>query len=840
MRRRDFLRGALATGVVGAAAGQTSNAHAASAGTALQSDAAIIPVRLRCESFRNPLGLDVAQPRMAWQLQPVDQDARGLRQLAYQVRVASAPELLVGRPDLWDSGFVETSEQLQVEYAGADLASRARCFWQVRVWDAEGESSAWSRPSHWEMGLLEPSDWEGSWIGDGSKEPGSTEGHYEEDPAPLLRREFELGGPVAHARLYAAGLGYYELRLNGEKISDHVLDPAWTSFDKRVPYTSHDVTAMLQSGDNVMGAMLGNGWYNPLPMQMWGRINIREHMITGRPRLIAQLEVTYEDGSRQTVGTDEEWTHHPGPIRRNSVYLGEEYDARDAQPGWDASGFDASAWSAAVAVADASDALGPLRAQDVPPIRITDRIEPVSVNEISSGIFIFDMGQNFAGWARLRVEGPPGVRVRMRFGELLYADGRLNPMTAVAGQIKRRSADGISVGGPGAPEVAEQLDTYTLSGNGIEIYTPRFTFHGFRYVEVSGFPGRPGTDALEGLRLNTDVESVGEFSCADETLNEIQSMVQWTLLSNLFSVQSDCPAREKFQYGGDIVATSEMATLNYDFSNFYAKATRDHGEAAREGGWLTETAPFVGISAENYAPDAAPIGWGLAHPLLAVQLHRYYGDRRIVEEQYDTAKRWVDNYAEHADGHIIDRCISDHESLDPRPDGHRPLPPGCAVDREDGGDSRSRRRPDSIHRARDGDRRGVRRSLLGSGNRRIRSRHPGVPGHRAHHGTRTRRRTPGSRRPHGRTGSGRAWWPHRGRHLRNEVSPRGTDTRRPRRRRLRDGADPRVPWMGLHARPGRHHPVGALGVQRQHLLAQPPDVRLGERVILQGHRRPST
>ncbi|HJO03110.1 MAG TPA: family 78 glycoside hydrolase catalytic domain [Acidobacteriota bacterium] len=673
IRRRDFLRGSLAAGATGAAVTLGADPVAGDSAASMPPDHAalqattgnIVPVDLRCEYIQEPLGIDTRRPRLGWRLSAATTEARGLSQGAYQVLVATGMgSLRAGAADLWDSGRVESSEQLHVEYAGAPLASGLRCFWKIRVWDGGGLPSGWSTPSSWEMGLLAPSDWQGDWIGDGEPAPATRAAHYEDHPAPLLRRAFEVSKPVARARLYAAGLGYYELRLNGAKVSDHVLDPAWTSFDKRVPYTSHDVTALLQHGPNVLGAMLGNGWYNPLPLQMWGRINIRDHMLVGRPRLIAQLVIEHEDGTTQSVVTDDRWRVHPGPVIRNSVYLGEAFDARRQLPGWDRPGFEPVGWRP---VTVQSGELGPLEAQSIAPIRITETLHPVSVTEIEPGVFIFDMGQNFAGWARLRVEGRRGTTVTMRVGELLHADGTLNPMTAVAGQIKGKNADGTPRGGAGAPLVAEHYNTYTLAGDGAEVYTPRFTFHGFRYVEVSGFPGTPGADAIEGLRLNTDVESTGSFACSDDTLNRIQEMVRWTLLSNLFSVQSDCPSREKFQYGGDIVATSEMAMLNYDFASFYAKTVRDHADAARGDGWITETAPFVGVAAENYAADAGPIGWGLAHPLLVAQLYQYYGDRRLVDEQYEVARRWVDLYEEHAVGHIIDRGLSDHESLDPKP-----------------------------------------------------------------------------------------------------------------------------------------------------------------------------
>jgi len=665
-----------------------------SSGTAQRgsSEAAITPVALRCDYLSTPLGIDAHQPRLSWRLESSFADARGQRQSAYQVLVASdEANLAADRGDLWDSGKVESAEQLHIPYQGRPLASAERCHWKVRAWDGEDRPMPFSQPTWWEMGLLRPDDWAGQWIDDGEPLPERDEDFYADDPAPLFRKAFVARAGVRRARLYAAGLGYYELRLNGEKISGHLLDPAWTSYGHRVLYTTHDLTALLRDGPNALAAMLGNGWYNPLPLRMWGRINLRDHLVLGRPRLIAQLNIEYEDGTEQSIATDEGWRVTGGPIVRNSVYLGEVYDARREQSGWDLPDFDDRGWAnASPVVASSVDAvpavgdrdsvvgaqedqtepvsrLGPLRSQTMPPIRATATLRPVAVTEVEPGVFIFDMGQNFAGWARLRVEGPRGTTVTMRMGELLYPDGTLNVMTAVAGQIKGANRDGTPRGGPGAPDVAYQSNEYTLRGEGLEIYTPRFTFHGFRYVEVTGFPGIPTLEAIEGLRLNTAVEPAGSFTCSNDLINRIQKMVRWTLLSNLFSVQSDCPAREKFQYGGDIVATSEMAIFNYDMASFYAKAVRDHEDAARGPGWITETAPYVGISAASYDEEAGPIGWGLAHPLLVAQLYQYYGDERLVQQQYGTAARWVELLSDNADGYIVDRCISDHESLDPKP-----------------------------------------------------------------------------------------------------------------------------------------------------------------------------
>jgi len=619
------------------------------------------PVGLRCESLLNPLGIDSRTPRLSWMLETTRAKERGQRQTAYQVLVSGDRETLrAGRGDLWDSGKVASAAALHVPYEGRPLASATRAYWAVRVWDREGRPSAYTAPAWWEMGLLEAKDWRARWIQDSKPGPATEERLFDEHPAPLLRKEFTVTKPVARARAYVTGLGYYELRLNGEKAGDRVLDPGWTDYSRRVLYSTYDVTRMLRPGRNTLGALLGNGFYNPLPLRMWGHLNLRQHLPIGDPRLILQLEITYADGSRETVVTDESWKAADGPILKNSVYLGELYDARRELPGWDRPGFDDAAWRPVV---PAKTLVGPLRAQTVPPIRVTRTLQPLTVSEPKPGVFLFDMGQNFAGWVRLKVRGEAGRKVTLRYGELLYPDGTLNPMTSVTGQIK----SGRVPAGSNAPPIAWQTDAYVLKGEGTEVYTPRFTFHGFRYVEVTGFPGAPALDALEGLRLNSDVESAGFFACSNPLFNRVQEVVRWTQLSNIFSVQSDCPHREKFGYGGDIVATSDMAMLNFDMERFYGKVVEDFADAVRPNGGLTETAPFVGIADEGLGEGAGPVGWGTAHPLLAAQLYQYYGDQRLLQDQYDTARRWVELLRTRAVDHILTNGISDHESLAPKP-----------------------------------------------------------------------------------------------------------------------------------------------------------------------------
>ncbi len=607
-----------------------------------------------CENRINPLGIDDLTPRLSWKFESTQ---RGKMQSAYQIIVADSEERLSGNfGNLWNSEKTISNQSIQIKYGGKPLSGEMRCFWKVRVWDENGYISDWSEPSSWEMGLLTPNDWKAEWINGGKSEPQKTEEFYADDPAPLFRHEFNVDKNIARARLYISGLGYYEAYMNGERIGDQVLDPGWTNYSKRVLYSSYDASDVIKSGGNCIGVILGNGWYNPLPMTMFGRYNLRESLTTGSPRFIAQLIMEFSDGTTQTVVSNEEWKTHEGPILRNNIYLGEIYDARKEISDWDIFGFDDNEWNNAKIT---TEKIGKLKAQNQPPIKITRMLNPVKLTEPKPGVYIFDMGQNFAGWVKLKVEAPAGTRIKLRYGELLNEDGTLNVMTSVAGQIKGKNKDGTLRGGPHSPDTAWQSDTYITRGDGIEYYTPRFTFHAFRYVEVTGYPGKPAKEAIEGLRLNSNLNTSGSFECSNKLFNDIQRITEWTFLSNVFSVQSDCPHRERFGYGGDIAATTDAFIYNFDMSNFYSKVVRDYEEAAHPNGRLTDTAPFVGI-------DYCGIGWAMAHPLLLLELYQYYGNRSLIDEQYETARKWFELVVSENDL-IITHGLSDHENLSPKP-----------------------------------------------------------------------------------------------------------------------------------------------------------------------------
>ncbi len=612
---------------------------------------------LRCEYRKEPLGIDSVHPRFSWIIQSAV-NAKDQYQTAYRIIVASSSSILAkNRGDLWDSGVVRSSKQNNIAYSGSALKSGQQCYWKVCIWPDEGDAE-WSKPAMFEIGLLHPSDWVGKWISNGKKLPETDADFYKDDPAPMFRKKFALPKPIKKARLYITGLGYYEASINGSRIGDHVLDPGWTRFEKRTLYCTYDVTNNLQKGENCIGAILGNGWYNPSPLRLFGTFNLRDYLAVGRPRMIAQLHIEYKDGTTDIIGSDETWKVSEGPLLRNSIYLGEVYDARKEQTGWDKPGFDDKKWRNATL---AQDNTGPLVVQSQPPIRVRSQWNAIKQTEPIPKVYIYDLGVNFAGWVSLSLNLTKGTVVKLRYGELVNADGTLNPMTSVAGQIKGlRQGTSESIGGPGAPSIAWQSDTYIAKGEQNETYTPRFTFHGCRYIEITGLVAPLPLKSVTAIALSSDVEEAGTFECSNPLLNNIQEVCRRTFLSNIFSVQSDCPHRERLGYGGDIVATSEALMSNFDMAGFYAKTVRDWSDSALPGGMFTDTAPYMGI-------QYCGVVWAMAHPLLIDQLYRYYGDRAIGDDEYEAAKRWMSLVEKQYPDRIVTEGLSDHEGLAPAP-----------------------------------------------------------------------------------------------------------------------------------------------------------------------------
>jgi alpha-L-rhamnosidase len=558
------------------------------------------PYALRTEYLVNPLGIDVKQPRFSWVL---GLSGRGERQTDYQLLVASSlAKLNKDQGDQWDSGKVASEEISQIVYAGRPLASNHTYYWKVRSWDAAGSVSPYSQPATFGMGLLSRQDWKAQWIGGGN----------------VLRKEIRLPGPVVRARAYISALGYYELRINGHKVGSNVLDPAYTLYPKRVLYSTYDVTHLLKAGSNAIGAMLGGGWATlSLPHGFKGYYPA--------PALLLQIDVELQGSQRVTlVISDGTWKAAEGPILRDSVYNGEVYDARRETPGWDRPGFDDSNWTAAQVETGTQ---GEISAEMMPPIKVGGEKMAQSFSNPRPGVYVYDMGQNLSGWVRLRVEGPAGTRVQMRYSELVYKDGMIN----------RANIRG-----------AKSRDVYILRGGGVEQYEPRFTYHGFRYVELTGYPGTPNLGTLRAEVVHTAVRPVGGFAASNQILNQIQRLIYWSQLTNLFSIPTDCDQRDERQgWMGDAQVTAEEAIMNFDMAAFYTNFIRDIRDEQHPDGTITDTVPH------RYGSRPADPAWGTAYPQICWYMWKYYGDRRILEENYEGVKKYVEFLRSRAPGNIL-------------------------------------------------------------------------------------------------------------------------------------------------------------------------------------------
>jgi len=646
---------------------------------------------LRCEYLTNPLGIDAGSPRLSWIL---DSSQRAEKQTAYRILVSSSPVLLkAGTGDLWDSGKVASDESTQIEYAGKPLVSRARCFWKVMSWDREGRAGAWSDVASWEMGLLEPADWTAKWIApvapDTSSVPltvrhaiygaiaegktadvtavlaGHVQGNrlkitvnnnslgvdpadhqpkqlriqyeyggqsFEKEvnenqvlelpappPLPYLRKAFVLKSPVRSARLYVTALGLYEVRLNGQRVGDHILAPDWTDYRKRVRYQVYDVTSLLQGGENALGALLGNGWF-------CGHIGNGGYEYFGKnPAFLAQLEVTGADGRVVKIVTDESWKSHDSPILASDFMLGEDYDARLEIKGWDEPGLNESQWRP-VGVPSETDRL--LESQVMEPVREICELKPKTITEPQPGRWVYDLGQNMVGVVRLKISAPAGAKITLRHAEMLNPDGT----------IYTKNLRG-----------ATSVDEYVCKGKGTEVWQPRFTFHGFRYVEISGLAGKPKASAVTGIVIGSANPRTGSFACSDPRLNQLQSNIQWGQRGNYISIPTDCPQRdERLGWMGDAEVFVRTATYNADVAAFFTKWLVDVDDGQ------TASGSFSDVSPNTMGANGVP-AWGDAGVICPWTIYEVYGDKRILERHLPAMTRWVNYLERHSDNLIRDR-----------------------------------------------------------------------------------------------------------------------------------------------------------------------------------------
>ena len=495
---------------------------------------------------------------------------------------------------------------------------------------------------------VDPAEWiTGSYVVPGEDDYAA---HFADAPAPVLKREFTLvAKPVKRATWRIAAPGMYDASVNGKRVNAVAL-PVWTAFDRRVLEDEYDVAALVKGGANTLTLELGNGWWNPLPMKMWGRYNLRKTLPHGTPAAKATLEVEYADGTSEHIVTDGAWLAAEGPVLRNNLYLGEKRDARRTVSEWKAARIAKDPPKGAV-----------LPRGETPPVTVYDRWKAKSVSALPGGRWLVDMGVNFAGTIRATLKGThDGDVVTFRYGELKYPDGTVNVMTAVCGQQKRSAAN--------PPGLAEQKDTVICPAAESFVYEPRFTFHGFRYVEVAGLREAPSPEDFEALAWSADVKDSASFECSDPKINRLRDICRRTFRSNLQGVQSDCPARERFGYGGDLAASAESFILNYDMAAFYRKVVRDRCDMEALHGVFTSTSPVVfpesGMQGVKEGKGDLRFGWAVDAPIVVDLLLRYYGDMETVREAYPFLRRFLVNCAEAFDVNHVPPCIGDHEALE--------------------------------------------------------------------------------------------------------------------------------------------------------------------------------
>lgn len=562
----------------------------------------------RCEMLINPLGIEIIEPRLSWEI--ISRE-KGVFQTGYHILVASSIEKLNNdEGDLWNSGLVESNQSTYVGYAGAQLSNRNECYWKVKVNTNKGESS-WSKPSFWTVGLLDNRDWSADWIGvDRLFDGEMLDTTYTRLAARYLRKEFTVDKKVKKATLYISGLGLYEAYINDNKVGTQVLSPTPTDYKKRVKYNTFDVTNLMKQGENAIGVILGNGRYFTMRYQN-STIPAIEHF--GFPKMLSQLEIEYNNGEIEHIVSDDSWKlTSNGPIRANNEFDGEEYDARMEMPGWTAAGFDDTNW---IGVEKVSPPEGILEAQLNPNIQIMETLKPVSLSEYAPGTYILDMGQNMVGWLSLKVKGKEGDRVALRFAEHLDNNGSLY-MDNIRG--------------------AKVTDTYTLKGTGEECWEPSFTYHGFRYVEIKGYPGIPTISDFEGKIIYDKMSVSGTIETSDSTLNQIYKNAYWGIRGNYRGMPTDCPQRdERMGWLGDRAVGSHGESFIFDNNSLYAKWLDDIEDAQLENGSIPDVAPaYWKFYSDNMT-------WPGAYVIVANMLYEQYGNIEPIRKHYASMKKWL-------------------------------------------------------------------------------------------------------------------------------------------------------------------------------------------------------
>lgn len=598
--------------------------------------------RLRCEYAVNPLGIDVKQPRLCWEQQS---ERRGARQTAWQVLVASSPELLTPeRADLWNSGKQSSDRSLHLPYEGKTLASSQQVFWKVRVWDGTDQPSRWSEVARWTMGVLEETDWQAEWI----VAPWQTE-------ALLLRKEFNVGSDLKRAVVHVCGLGHFEMTLNGQKSGDALLSPGWSKYNRTCLYETHDITALLREKENTIGLALGDGMYHTERRNRFSKFQ----GTFGPQRAFAQIELFYTDGTRQTVVTDNTWRVTPGPVTYTDVFGGEDYDARREQAGWDEPDFDDADWSQAVTLVRPK---GKLRGHgsSAPPIAAIETMQPASIEVLGDTQSVVDFGQNTSFMPRITVTGEPGSTIRLTHAEVLHEDGTINRDTC---------------GGNRGPAYWQ----YTKATAEPETWFPQFFYAGCRYLQVDKIPAQPDSKLAElsdiqGVVVHSTARPIGKFACGNELLNRIRTLVRWAQRSNMVSVLTDCPHREKLGWLEQYHLNGPGVRYEFDAARIFIKSMRDMADSQLESGLVPNIAPEY---VEFPGTFRAAAEWGSAVILVPWQHYQATGDDRLLRDYYEVMQRYLAYLGSVATDHIVEEGLGDWYDLagDDRPGFAKLTPP---------------------------------------------------------------------------------------------------------------------------------------------------------------------
>jgi alpha-L-rhamnosidase len=573
------------------------------------------------EGFENPIGFYDATPTFSWQL---PQDGSVQRQSAYRITVASAPELLPGHADLWDSGKINSEQSVWVPYQGKPLQSKQRVYLQIRYWDEQNRASAWSEPAHFELGLLENSDWQGRWIRMNKAKPVVDSENKATFIPEYLRKEFAVAAPIVSARLYVTAKGLYEIYLNGQRVGRDFMVPGWTPFQTRLETMTYDVTEQLCQGRNAVGAILGEGWYAGVLMHKNQPIYPEV-----QPLLLLQLEITRADGQTQTIVSDQTWkASDQGPIRFSGIYNGEIYDARKEIPGWNKVGYDDSAWASVTTEAVTDDI--PLVPKRHNPVRVTEKLPTLAITEPVPGKFIFDLGQNMVGWSQLTIPVETGKTITVRVAEMLQEDGTLY-------MENYRSA--------------KSTDYYTGAKNGTITWHPTFTFHGYRYIELSGFPTgiKPKKSWVTGVVLHSDFKQSGQFTSSHTKLNQLQQNITWGMRGNYLDIPTDCPQRdERLGWTGDAQVFCSTSLFNYDVHSFWTSWLQSVREEQVADGLIPHVVP-------NILKGMGSPGWGDVAVISPWHVYVRTGNREVLVDNYDMMQRWTAAYEKEAKDYIVHR-----------------------------------------------------------------------------------------------------------------------------------------------------------------------------------------